>query len=230
MSDQRSAPPLPPSARGRKTRAAFEDAARRAIARHGFLRTTVADIATEAGRSPASFYNYFESKEDLLWVLADQFPHEVIMRARSVIRRDAPPRERIEASARAYWMAYKEHLPVLVGVFQLAMKDDAFAQRWRDIRHVGVDNIEREIRRAQADGFCPDLEPRLAASALASMFEQFCFVWLGQGGEGDTRTSVDDDDAVATLSTIWYHALYWRADATPGAAGSVDGGDGADSP
>lgn len=46
-----------PTVRGRQTQAAIDEAARTVIARKGILSTTVADIAAEAGRSTASFYN-----------------------------------------------------------------------------------------------------------------------------------------------------------------------------
>jgi AcrR family transcriptional regulator len=46
-----------PTHRGRRTQAAIDNAARAVIARKGILATTIADIAAEAGRSAASFYN-----------------------------------------------------------------------------------------------------------------------------------------------------------------------------
>ena len=52
-----------PTLRGRQTQAAIDAAARVVIARKGFLATTISDIAAEAGKSTASFYNYYDSKE-----------------------------------------------------------------------------------------------------------------------------------------------------------------------
>jgi AcrR family transcriptional regulator len=51
--------------RGRRTQAAIDAAARTVIARKGILASTIADIAAEAGRSTASFYNYYDSTEDV---------------------------------------------------------------------------------------------------------------------------------------------------------------------
>jgi Bacterial regulatory proteins, tetR family len=48
-----------PTDRGRRTQAAIDAAARTVVARKGILATTVADIAAEAGRSTASFHNYY---------------------------------------------------------------------------------------------------------------------------------------------------------------------------
>lgn len=198
------APPEPPSAKGRATRAAFEDAARALIAERGFLRTTVHDIAAAAGKSTAAFYRYFDNKEQLLAALADGFSHEVLLHSP-----DAPDggAEFFETAARAYWDAYKEHLGVLVGVFQLAMVDEEFAERWRASRLVGVRIIERTVRQAQDRGHAAGLDPALAASAIGAMFEHFCFVWLAQGGDGP-GTGITDDEAVATLAALWRRSLY----------------------
>ena len=60
-----------PTDRGRRTQAAIDAAARTVIARKGILAATIADIAAEAGRSTASFYNYYDSKEEMVreWAL-----------------------------------------------------------------------------------------------------------------------------------------------------------------
>lgn len=178
------------------------------IGRQGFLRTTIADIAAEAGRSSASFYNYFDTKESLLANLADEFRDEVVQRHKARYRREDEPRVAIEEMVRAYWTTYKDRLPELVGVFQVAMVDEAFAARWRETRQFGIDRMATVIRRAQKAGYSPGVDPRLAASALGSMLEHFCYVWLAAGGDGSALT-VDDDRAIATLSGLWYHAVYW---------------------
>lgn len=60
-----------PTQRGRRTQAAIDAAARTVVVRNGILATTVADITAEAGRSAASFYNYYDSKEAMVrqWAL-----------------------------------------------------------------------------------------------------------------------------------------------------------------
>lgn len=204
MSTNPLAPPEPPSARGRATRAAFEDAARRLIAERGYLRTTVADIADAAGKSSAAFYRYFDNKEQLLASLADGFSHKVLLRSPAEPS-DGP--EFFSTAARAYWETYKENLGVLVGVFQLAMVDEEFAARWRRTRLRGIKVIEETVRRAQTAGHATGLDPRLTGSAIGAMFEHFCFVWLGQGGD-ESGAPIDDDTAVATLAALWRRSLY----------------------
>lgn len=64
--------------KGRQTRTAIELAARKLFAERGFHGTTLADITSAAGKSPAVFYRYFTDKEDLLAALAESFLHDVV--------------------------------------------------------------------------------------------------------------------------------------------------------
>ena len=59
--------------KGRQTDEAFREAARLVFARDGYLNAKISDIAAAAGRSVASFYNYYDTKADLLIALAEEF-------------------------------------------------------------------------------------------------------------------------------------------------------------
>jgi AcrR family transcriptional regulator len=200
------------TARGERTRIAFREGARQVIAEKGFLRTTIAEIAAAAGRSPASFYNYYLSKEDLLEELADEFRRET-EEARDLgeLPAGTPMYELMHRAAGAYWAAYKRHRAELVGVFQTAMLDDRFAERWRAIRLIGIQTIRESVERAQAHGYCPGIDPAQTAAALGSMFEHFCYVSLAQGGAFADHP-VDDESAVDTMASILFHSIFW----TPG--------------
>lgn len=200
------------TARGERTRNAFRDGARQVIAERGFLRTTISEIAAAAGRSPASFYNYYDSKEELLAELADEFRRETEEnRDTAAVAPGTPLHDLMRRAAEAYWTAYKRHLAELVGVFQTAMLDDRFAEQWRQIRIIGIDTIRESIEHAQRHGYCPGVDPRLTASALGSMFEHFCYVSLAQGG-AFADEPVDDEAAVDTLTSILFHSIFWTAD------------------
>ena len=114
--EARRCPPCPtarhrraplPTHRGRRTQAAIDTAARTVIARKGILAATIADIATEAGRSTASFYNYYDSKEAMVREWALRFRDEVGERAKPVTRHGLSTRERAHQAAAAHWHTYK---------------------------------------------------------------------------------------------------------------------------
>ena len=62
--------------KGRQTDEAFREAARLVFARDGYLNAKISDISAAAGRSVASFYNYYDTKADLLIALAEEFHAE----------------------------------------------------------------------------------------------------------------------------------------------------------
>ena len=82
---------------------------------------------------------------------------------------------------------------------------------WLELRGEAITRIATAVRKAQADGYCPDVDPVMTASALSAMLEHFCYIWLGQGGEKDVP--FDDDLALDALCTIWVKAVYWRPEA-----------------
>ena len=193
-----------PTRRGRETQAAIDAAARAVIARKGVLATTVADIAAEAGRSTASFYNYYDSKEAMVRTWAQRFQDEAADRARAVVQHGLSDRERIHAAARAHWNTYRHRLAEMISVSQLAMVNPDFAEHWSQMCSQPIDFITETVRRAQRDGYCAGDDPQLLAQAIVSMLNQFCYLQMS----GADTDAIDDEACVATLSNIFYRAIF----------------------
>ncbi len=183
------------------------------FARDGYLNAKISDIAAEAGKSAASFYNYYDTKADLLVALAEEFHAEATELAMLPYRSGLTRPEALREAVAGFWRTYAKRRGELIGVFQASMLEEAFLDRWLDIRAEAVSRIAREIRRAQADGYCPGIDPVLTASALSAMLEHFCYIWLGQGGER-AEVAFDDERAIDTLATIWVKSIYWRPEAS----------------
>ncbi|OSC38649.1 TetR/AcrR family transcriptional regulator [Mycobacterium decipiens] len=199
-----------PTHRGRRTQAAIDAAARTVIARKGILATTIADIAAEAGRSAASFYNYYDSKEAMVRKWALRFRDEANQRALSVTRHGLSNRERAQEAAAAHWYTYRNRLAEVISVSQLAMVNDDFAQYWSEICAVPISFITEMVKRAQAQGYCAGDDPRLIAEAIVAMFNQFCYVQLSGARSGHGEP--DDQACIQTLANIYYRAIYSKED------------------
>jgi AcrR family transcriptional regulator len=198
-----------PTNRGRRTQAAIDAAARTVIARKGILAATIADIAVEAGRSTASFYNYYDSKEAMVREWALRFRDEANQRALTVIRHGLSNRERARQAATAHWHTYRNRLAEMISVSQLAMINDDFAQYWAEICAIPTSFITEMVRRAQADGYCAGDDPQLIAMAIVAMFNQFCYLQLA--GPGPSPAAAPDDEAcINTLANIFYRAVYYK--------------------
>lgn len=193
-----------PTVRGRQTQAAIDAAARTVVARKGILATTIADIAGEAGRSTASFYNYYDSKEAMVREWAVRFRDEARDRARAAAEPGLDNTERAHAAAAAHWNTYRHRLAEIIAVSQLAMVSDDFAQYWAEICELPITLITAMVKQAQAQGFCVGDDAHLIAVALVSMLNQFCYTQLS----GTGAQTVDDQKCVATLAAIFYRTIY----------------------
>ena len=209
VSDQPTRRAPLPTHRGRRTQAAIDTAARTVIARKGILAATIADIATEAGRSTASFYNYYDSKEAMVREWALRFRDEVNERAQPVTRDGLSRRERVHQAAAAHWHTYKRLLAEMISVSQLAMINDDFAQYWAEICAIPTSFITEMVRRAQSDGYSAGDDPQLIAVAIVAMLNQFCYLQLAGPGPGPVGDP-DDEACITTLANIFYRAIYYK--------------------
>ena len=131
----------------------------------------------------ASFYNYYDTKADLLIALAEEFHAEATQMAILPYRSGLSREDALREAVAGFWRTYAKRRGELIGIFQAAMLEGEFRDRWLKMRAEAITRIAEEIRRAQADGYCPGVDPVLTASALSAMLEHFCYIWLGQGGE-----------------------------------------------
>ncbi|WP_090358981.1 TetR/AcrR family transcriptional regulator [Mycolicibacterium fluoranthenivorans] len=189
----------------------MDAAARNVVARKGILATTVADIAAEAGRSTASFYNYYDSKEAMVRDWALRFRDEARHRARAAAEPGLSNAERAHAAAAAHWNTYRHRLAEIISVSQLAMINDDFAQYWADICALPIALITAMVEDAQRQGFCAGDDPKLVAVALVSMLNQFCYSQLS----GDGSATADDAACITTLANIFYRTIYHKENVAP---------------
>src|ERR1700710_2992409 len=192
--------PAPQTARvltsqGRQTREPTEQAARKLFAERGFHGTTLADITSAAGKSPAVFYRYFADKEDLLAALEESFLHDVVAPSGlSLHLPDSPDDYGFFASVvTGYWNIFKQNIGIMIAVAQLATTQQRFAAVQNEFRRFGMDIVAASVRRAQEQGYGAELNPQHTAAAIALLFENFTTVFVGRPNLGVTIT---DEDAI----------------------------------
>jgi AcrR family transcriptional regulator len=195
------------TAKGRQTRAAIEQAARKLFAERGFHGTTLADITSAAGKSAAVFYRYFADKEDLLAALAESFLHDIVTPSGSgVDLPDSPGDDAFFTTVvTGYWNMFKQNIGIMIAMAQLAATQPRFAAVQNEFRRFGMDIVAASVLRAQEHGYAADLNPEHIAAAIALLFENFTTVFVGPSGLG---IEISDEDAIATLSTVWKRTLY----------------------
>ena len=196
-----------PTVRGRQTQAAIDAAARAVIGRKGFLATTVSDIAAEAGKSSASFYNYYDSKESMVREWVQRFLADAKASVRAAGKPGLNNRERSYEAAAAYWYTYRSRLAEIVSVTELALVNADFAAYWTDLCALPISLIEAAVKHAQSEGYCEGDDPKLIAIALVSMLNGFCCYQF----TGDGRTdAVDEEACITTLANAFYRTIYHK--------------------
>ncbi|MCP4003711.1 MAG: TetR/AcrR family transcriptional regulator [bacterium] len=193
------------TARGMRSRIALLDAARRLFRSKGYANATIADITQEADRALGSFYTYFSNKEELLEQLAEDFKEEMDHQMTALDLTGDEPYDVIWRLCEVYWKGYRDHSPELAAIFQASMVDSHFARRRQEIRADARGNIAAAIRAVRLTP--PDPDPEATASAIGSMMDYFCYVWLIEGGEAN-RSSLSDDVAVETLARVFYRTVF----------------------
>jgi AcrR family transcriptional regulator len=191
--------------KGRRTEAAFHQAARQVFAEKGFLNAKISDIALAAGRSPGSFYNYYDNKQQLLEALLLNFNSDVLERAR--LRATDDQQQNIEEAVRVYFETFREYVPEMIGAYQLSMTDAKFADWWRTRRDRGIKGVLTVVRAVERTGIEVDLEHTVFASAIVSMLDSFCWQWFAAGGDSMVETR-DDEVAIRVLTEIWRRSIY----------------------
>src|SRR5271168_1518726 len=146
------------TAKGRQTRAAIEQAAR---------------------KSGAVFYRYFADKEDLLAALAESFLHDVVTPSGlSLHLPDSPDDDAFFTSVvTGYWNMFKQNIGIMIAVAQLAATQQRFAAVQNEFRRFGMDIVAASVRHVQQHGYASDLNPEHIAAAIALLFENFTTVF-----------------------------------------------------
>lgn len=112
----------PPAQSGEDTKARLLSAARTCFCRAGYARTSMADIAREAGVTPRAIYHYVDSKSALFARAVEaaysRFVEEVV--ARVLTRQHETTRSRLRSYTHVFRVLYQED-PSLVGFLSLAV-------------------------------------------------------------------------------------------------------------
>jgi AcrR family transcriptional regulator len=148
------------------TRTALFDAALIEFAQHGFRNTTHADIAAAVGIGRTTFYEYFESTEDMLVQLVEERMPVVVSEIVDAIAIDATPTERMrELGVRTVEFVGLDHLGLILHTEAMRMSDDS--QRRIAAAHAGLVGAFADVYTAGVGaGEFRDLPVRVAGQLM----------------------------------------------------------------
>jgi AcrR family transcriptional regulator len=164
-------PQAPPGLRERKkqqTRRLIAETARRLFGERGFDRVTVAEVAREADVSEKTVFNYFPTKEDLVYWRLEAFEAELLQTIR-----DREPGESVLAGFRRFLLAQRgllgKHDPdareELTALTRMITDSPALLRREAEVMAGYTAALAALIAR-ETDARDDDVRPRVAAHAM----------------------------------------------------------------
>ncbi len=149
-----------------ETRTSLFDAALEEFANHGFRDTTHADIAAAVGIGRTTFYEYFDSTEDLLVQLVEERMPVVVAGIVDAISADLTPVERMrELGVRTIEFVGLDHLGLILHTEAMRMSEES--QKRIAAAHAGLVGAFTEVyTEGVAAGVFRDLPVRIAGQLM----------------------------------------------------------------
>lgn len=177
---------------------------------HGFDRTTVAEVARKAGVSEATVFNYFPSKEDLIYPGLEDFESGLVAAVR-----DRDPQQSILDAFRGYLLQARGLMATndpgagdrLAAVTRVITGSRALLNRERQV----YDDYTRSLAGVIAEETSAkpdDVQPWVVANALIGVHRALVAyvraqVLAGKGGPGlARRVRAQAEKALEALSTV----------------------------
>ncbi|MBP1711675.1 MAG: transcriptional regulator, TetR family [Deltaproteobacteria bacterium] len=170
-----------PRTKSRKDR--IMDAALRIFAEKSFQEATISEISKEAGVSEATIYEYFGTKEDLLFAIPEKISNDTAKESQAVLPFIKDVEGRMRAILFSYVQLYQNnpHYSALVLLQLMSSKRFRQTAAHEAIRRSAHSLLEI-IREGIADGtFRSDADAYLIRSMLMGTIEHLFIHWHMQG-------------------------------------------------
>jgi TetR/AcrR family transcriptional regulator, fatty acid metabolism regulator protein len=169
------------------------DAALRIFAEKSFADATISEISKEAGVSEATIYEYFGTKEDLLFAIPEKISNETVEESETVLPYIKDVEGRLRAIMLSYVRLYHDNPDYSALVLLQLMSNKRFRQTAAHavIQH-SAHRVLDCIREGIANGtFRKDVDAYLVRSMLMGTIEHIFIHWHMQGMPKREKSMLD---------------------------------------
>jgi AcrR family transcriptional regulator len=173
---------MPSMPKGRQRQKQLYDAAARLFGAQGYHATSLRELAEALGLNKSSLYHYFDSKQDLLYQLLDDYITEALAGIQALCAGDGDPEEKLAEFMRYYTRFYAKDLDRLA---LLVNEVDNLEPRLRNVlekkerRYLAA--LEEIFAQLHAQGRLKDIPSSVAAFAFFGMVH-YTFRWYRPKG------------------------------------------------
>lgn len=192
--------------KGDRTTQAILGTAEKLLAKRDLTAITIDDLTSGAGISRSAFYFHFESRDAVLYVLADRVLSQLYDAAKLWTERgDGPPDDAIRRSIAANVATWRTHGPVLRAAVRARDTDKNMARFWADVARRFITAVADRIDADRAAGTAVPGPPaaKSLATVLVSMNDEVFY-----HHSRSRRSAAADRELVNTLTTVWLRTLY----------------------
>ncbi len=178
-----AAPPPARPVRSERTRTALMEAARRVFAEVGYLNAEIAQITRAADRATGTFYVHFDSKQQLLKAMVDEFTKDLI---ESGLDRPEHTAEAAPMVLRTLWTTHHRHSATFRALVEAATAHPDLAAIYTGLRQNARRDFESMLRSAPNWRSAGEEDITLTAAALEMMVSACLYEWhaLNQRPDG----------------------------------------------
>lgn len=177
-----------------KTREMLLGAAVEMFGEKGFQMTRISDIVARAGVSQGTFYNYFNSKEEIFKEICNAFVEKIkalfIERTKDIFDVDtaAEVKNNVAAIIEDLFRIYEDNLSVAELLFREGIGNGGlFKEIYEDIWEIFIELIAQQLRIGMEKGFLTTETTEFAAVFVFGLFERSLFYFLLVKKIADTR-------------------------------------------
>ncbi len=157
------------------------EAASRVFVRAGFKDASMDDIVTEAGLSKGGLYWYFNSKEELITALLDNFFDQELVHVRASLEGDSPAHEKLLRFSDLMIEELKRmqpFMPILLEFISLAARKQSVLQRLNRYFHNYLGIVTPIIQEGIEAGEFRPVGAQKAAVAVGAILEGTILLWV----------------------------------------------------
>ena len=161
------------------------DSALKVFGEKGYYNATIAEIARDAGVSEATIYEYFGSKEDLLFAIPGEITSQTVAFLDSITPYIKGAENKIRAIAYGYFNLYKDN-PNYSSLVLLDLKHNRNfldAESYKPVKRAANFILEAIKEGMESGEFREDIDAYLVRSMILGTIEHLFFRWHLKGRE-----------------------------------------------